>query len=209
MESLLGYFISIIFVMNALVGINDVNIIDLNNNYFKKDYEVLEQGVQGKYLSENSIEKEIEILKEFFEINDEFQIEGNSFSFSNKKDATELNIFGVKEKKGTRVEITITKINEKNQVKAIISKIEKLNKDIKTYSYLKNKINNLEVKENIKVLEKELNRLGFKDINTVEIDNGITGVAKKNNEKINYAMVTYNDSESYIIIGTPVIFITY
>ncbi|MGL5616916.1 MAG: hypothetical protein ACRDD2_11915 [Sarcina sp.] len=208
MESLLSYFISIIVAMNALVGINDVNIIDLNNN-FKKDYVVLEQGVQGKYLSENSIEKEIEILKEFFEIKDDFKIEGSTFSFSNKKDTIELNIFGVKEKKGTRVEVTIIKMNEKNQVETTINKIEKLNENMKTYSYLKNKINNLEVKENIKVLEKELNRLGFKDINTVEIDNGITGVAKKGKEKINYALVTYNDLESYIIIGTPVIFITY
>ena len=117
----------------------------------------------------------------------------------------------LKKKKGINVEITLKEFGV-NNIEVLENCLKIANKNIKISSYLKGKVNNnFGVNKNVEILESKLLNLDIKDIKNINIDSGITGVAEFNNrEKINYAVVNYGDDKDiYMIIGTPVIFITY
>ena len=84
----------------------------------------------------------------------------------------------------------------------LLSKLEDGNVTSKQYYYYyKGKIEK-------SVLNKMIEKEQMEKVNILKINNGYTGVAVLNKEKINFAEVHYNTG-SYIIIASPVIFTTY
>lgn len=212
MGKLFSFMISITIATSTLMNFNKFYNLDIYNSIMSESCVVIEKGIQGKYLSQSSIEEEIRKIETLFEIEGKIKKNNNSFYFNSKEDTTELNIFAIKEKQGINVEVTIKEMGKNNNIEVLENSLKKVNKNIKISSYLKGKVNNnFGVNKNIEILENKLLNLNLKNIESINIDSGITGIAEFNNgEKINYAVVNYNDREDvYMIIGTPVIFITY
>jgi hypothetical protein len=81
--------------------------------------------------------------------------------------------------------------------------------DVQYFSYVKGNIIEGSAKNNIELTERALVKYGATDVNTIKLSSGFTGVAKlKDSTAINYA-ISENDKRTYLIIGTPIIFITY
>ena len=106
--------------------------------------------------------------------------------------------------------IQIDFINTKKEftTNEIQNKIEKMinrkAKKIKYFSYIK-----LKIKEENKNYNNEIINNNLKDKEMINIENGKVGRAfLKDNTRVNLGYVKYNTGE-YIIIGTPVIFVTY
>lgn len=212
MGKLFNFMISITIATSTFMNINKFYNLDIYNTIMDESCIVIESGVQGKYLSQSSIEEEIKKIETLFKIEGKIKKHNNNFYFNSKGDTTELNIFAIEEKRGINVEITIKEIGKNNNIEVLENCLKKANKNIKISSYLKGKVNNnFGVNKNIQILEDKLLNLNPNNIESINVDSGITGVAEFNNgKKINYAVVNYNDSKDvYMIIGTPVIFITY
>ncbi|WP_055071473.1 hypothetical protein [Clostridium massiliamazoniense] len=212
MGKLFNFIISITIAASTFVNINKFYNLDIYNTIMDESCIVIESGVQGKYLSQSSIEEEIKKIETLFKIEGKIKKYNNNFYFNSKGDTTELNIFAIEEKRGINVEITIKEVGKNNNIDVLENCLKKANKNIKISSYLKGKVNNnFGVNKNVQILEDKLLNLNPNNIESINIDSGITGVVEFNNgEKINYAVVNYNDSKDvYMIIGTPVIFITY
>lgn len=211
MGKLFNFMISITIATSTFMNFNKFSALDIYNSIIDESYIVIESGVQGKYLSKSSIDEEIKKIESLFKIEGKIKKNNNNFYFNSKNKTTELNIFAIEEKKGINVEITIKEFGV-NNIEVLENCLKIANKNIKISSYLKGKVNNnFGVNKNVEILESKLLNLNIKDIKNINIDSGITGVAEFNNrEKINYAVVNYGDDKDiYMIIGTPVIFITY
>lgn len=211
MGKLFNFIISITIATSTFMNFNKFSALDIYNSIMDESYIVIESGVQGKYLSKSSIDEEIKKIESLFKIEGKIKKKNNNFYFNSKNKTTELNIFAIEEKKGINVEITLKEFGV-NNIEVLENCLKIANKNIKISSYLKGKVNNnFGVNKNVEILESKLLNLNIKDIKNINIDSGITGVAEFNNrEKINYAVVNYGDDKDiYMIIGTPVIFITY
>lgn len=211
MDNILNLILSLVIASTSILNFNLGDSSYIYKAIDNESYEIIEQGIQGKYLSENSIDEEIELLKSIFKIKEPFQREDKSFYFNYEKDAIELNIFGIEEKKGLNIEITIKAKDKEYDINLLEKTLKEINGNINIANYVKSKINNnLSIDENKDNLEREFKKLSVNSIESIEINSGITGIAKfKDGEKINYGIVSYGENENYLILGTPVIFITY
>lgn len=211
MDNILNLILSLVIASTSILNFNLGDSSYIYKAIDNESYEIIEQGIQGKYLSENSMDEEIELLKSIFKIKEPFQREDKSFYFNYEKDAIELNIFGIEEKKGLNIEITIKAKDKEYDINLLEKTLKEINGNINIANYVKSKINNnLSIDENKDNLEREFKKLSVNSIESIEINSGITGIAKfKDGEKINYGIVSYGENENYLILGTPVIFITY
>lgn len=80
---------------------------------------------------------------------------------------------------------------------------------VQYFTFVKGKISGQDKDESIYKVSRELKNLGATKVNYLPINSGFTGVAKfDNNSTLNFAICQYM-SETYLIIGTPIIFTTY
>ncbi|MGL4656689.1 MAG: hypothetical protein ACRCWM_12540, partial [Sarcina sp.] len=98
---------------------------------------------------------------------------------------------------------TITVEEIERETKKILNK----NEDLKVFTYIKGKGND------IYSLDKASSYIdkNFSDsYEKVTLSNGETGVIKLGeNREYNYSLISYEKDDNYIIVGSPVIFITY
>lgn len=121
-----------------------------------------------------------------------------------KKDNQDINIHIWTENEITFVEITIRNIDSELSTKNLIEllkRVEDKNMMNKQYFlYYKGKVTDNFIFDS---LEKSL-----KDVQVVNIKSGYSAIGYLQNQKINFAANTYNTG-TYIIIATPIIFISY
>lgn len=169
-----------------------------------------ENGVRLEYTTKSSVEEEILKLKNNFEnqFKDEVNIEKNTISIS--KDYREIKVIVWSNKEDTKVQITYVNNNNKittNQLKKELEQNEYFAaKNIKYFNFVKVKI--IEDQKQ-KVLDLLKSNIDEKTLEELNILNG--KVAKGiliDGSKINFSFMTY-DKENYLVLGTPVIFITY
>lgn len=169
-----------------------------------------ENGVRLEYTTKSSVEEEILKLKNNFEkqFKDEVNIEKNTISIS--KDYREIKAIVWSNKEDTKVQITYVNNNNKittNQLKKELEQNEYFAaKNIKYFNFVKVKI--IEEQKQ-KVLDLLKSNIDEKTLEELNILNG--KVAKGiliDGSKINFSFMTY-DKENYLVLGTPVIFITY
>lgn len=169
-----------------------------------------ENGVRLEYTTKSSVEEEILKLKNNFEnqFKDEVNIEKNTISIS--KDYREIKAIVWSNKEDTKVQITYVNNDNKittNQLKKELEQNEYFAaKNIKYFNFVKVKI--IEEQKQ-KVLDLLKSNIDEKTLEELNILNG--KVAKGiliDGSKINFSFMTY-DKENYLVLGTPVIFITY
>ncbi|WP_294188327.1 hypothetical protein [uncultured Clostridium sp.] len=169
-----------------------------------------ENGVRLEYTTKSGVEEEILKLKNNFEnqFKDEVNIEKNTISIS--KDYREIKAIVWSNKEDTKVQITYVNNNNKittNQLKKELEQNEYFAaKNIKYFNFVKVKI--IEEQKQ-KVLDLLKSNIDEKTLEELNILNG--KVAKGiliDGSKINFSFMTY-DKENYLVLGTPVIFITY
>lgn len=167
-----------------------------------------ENGVKCSYSINGKAENEINrinlLLLKYKDLND-IKITNNYLEA--KTEDEEISIYTYNEKFGCKVEIKIVNYEKENNINKLMKELIELQNnngnDKKYFSYIKSRINNIE-----ETLKDVKNNKNLKDVRTININNGYTGIAKYKNEKINFAINNY-DTGSYLVIGTPIIFTTY
>lgn len=193
----------------------------INNNEKNTDFYFLEEntlnnsqfvsnGVKMNYISKEEVKDELLIIKDNLTgyLGENIKIEDNIISYKDKD--KEITAIVWKDKIDTKVQITY--VNNRRtantiQLKKEIEQIQNIAaKNIKYFKFVKVKIIE-EQKQNI--LDVLSSRMEKDTLEELDINNGIIAKAiLKDGEKINFAFTHY-DSNEYLILGTPVIFVTY
>ena len=209
-------FLIFLLIFSLLVINNKEYKCEAKNNDFEKiekyvidNYDFVENGIKVEYTVSESLKNEYLRIKELFERNNYLiNIEENN-SINAEKDVInyDVNIY----KYGDLTKVQIILIN--NDVNKIEKDLNELSKEIRSdnfineryFSFIKGKINT-EGKKPIDDLEEDLH-LKIKE--SLNINNGyISEAISENDQDINIGRIKY-DTGSYLIIGTPVIFVTY
>lgn len=206
--------IKLSIILLILLSFVNTNCFGMNNNIFfekiEEDLRVesnfIENGVKLQYTTNNTLRVENEKIKKIF--NEYKCIENDKNNIDN------LNFYKEKQKvsaylwyEGTKLYVEIVMNNKDEELSTndqhyLLSKLEDGNIMSKQfYYYYKGKIEK-------SILNKIIEKEKMKKVNVLKINNGYTGVAVLNKEKINFAEVHYNTG-SYIIIASPIIFTTY
>lgn len=193
----------------------------INNNEKNTDFYFLEEntlnnsqfvsnGIRMNYISKEEVQDELLIIKDNLTgyLGENIKIEDNIISYKDKD--KEITAIVWKDKIDTKVQITY--VNNRRtantiQLKKEIEQIQNIAaENIKYFKFVKVKIIE-EQKQNI--LDVLSSRMEKDTLEELDINNGIIAKAiLKDGEKINFAF-TYHDSNEYLILGTPVIFVTY
>lgn len=181
------------------------NIIE---KYFMEECDFIQNGIKVEYTTRESRVNEYQrILEALFKDNLYVKEEKNSISAYSEN--INYSVKFVQDNEILKVEIVI--LNTDKTVNKI--NLEKLVKNIKSsetideryFSFIKGKISN----DSNDIFNKIEENLYEDSIKVAEINNGYSIKATmKDNEMINIGKVNY-DTGSYLIIGTPIIFITY
>ena len=162
------------------------------------------------YISKEKVDDELLIIKENFikNLGENIDIKDNEISY--KDSYKEITAIVWKDKIDTKVQITY--VNNRRtantiQLKKEIEQIQNIAaKNIKYFKFVKVKIIE-EQKQNI--LDVLNNKIEKNTLEELSINNGSSAKAILNDgEKINFSFTHYN-SDEYLILGTPVIFVTY
>lgn len=206
--------IKLCIVLLIMLSFINTNCFGMNNNIFfekiEEDFRIesnfIENGAKLQYTTNNTMRVENEKIKKMF--NEYKCVENDKNSIDNLdfyKGKQKVSAYLWYEGKELYVEIVMNNKDEElstNDQYCLLSKLEDGNVTSKQYYYYyKGKIEK-------SVLNKMIEKEQMEKVNILKINNGYTGVAVLNKEKINFAEVHYNTG-SYIIIASPVIFTTY
>ena len=172
--------------------------------------EFIKNGIRLEYSTNNGVESEINRLKEI--INKQFKEEVNisENTIDIKDEHKEIGIIVWNNKEDTKVQISYINYNNKISTEHLKKELQQVEdfatKNIKYFNFIKVKIIG-ERKQNIL----DLLKINIKE-DTLEELNILNGKVAKgrliDGSKINFSFVEY-DEEEYLVLGTPVIFITY
>lgn len=198
-------YIAIFFIFQSFVLGTNYNGITTFENTLNENQDFIENGVKLVYtsnLSEKTIKEAliIEINKNFLI---SFKYCDNTIEFEDNNIKYTISIWS---EKNTKVSIQAINKSRDISIGEVLDKIEKLNikgKKENEYKYIKYKI--IEPLYNYE----ELILKDAEKINEIDIYNGkVTKVKLSDDTIITLAHMQYN-SGNYLIIGTPMIFVTY
>ena len=177
--------------------------------YVLNEYEFIENGIKLEYTVKADINKEFERINEIFEDKNDLIVTTSESCISAKSENINysVNIYNYNEL--TKVEvIAINKdktLSEKN-LELLVQEIRNSNFiDERYFSFIKGKIKT----EEKNIFEDVKNKLKIKINEKLDISNGsIAKATMIDSTNINIGQITY-DTGSYLIIGTPIIFVTY
>lgn len=183
---------------------------DFIENQIKESSEFIQNGIKVEYSVSQSISKEISRIEKYFNLNfrKNVQTDGNSIIYDDSTKQIKALVWSDNE--NTKVQIIYIN-NDKNantfHLKKELNQIQNIAaKNIKYFNFIKVKIIE-ERKQNL--LEILKNNIDKDTLEIINIHNGSVGKANLyNGNKVNIGFVKYDTGE-YLVIGTPVIFITY
>lgn len=177
--------------------------------YILNEHGFVNNGIKLEYTIKDDINNELERIFNVFKESGNFQIKkGENYIHSENNNINySVNIYNYNEL--TKVEIVIInkdKTLTEDYLKSLARKIRNINFiDERYFSFIKGKLG-VEEEEIFKDLE---NKLKIKVSESLDINNGVIAKASMiDGTDINIGQITY-DSGSYLIIGTPIIFVTY
>ena len=182
-------------------GISEIEEFILEENEF------VENGFKLEYITKNSIEKELDRIYEVLSKNSFVEIIKEEYSIKAIKEKIECDVNLYYYKDNLKVDIII--LNKNKDIS--LENIKELSYKIRSekfvsqryFSYVKVKIYNRDI-----VNDMEFNKL-IEEKEELEISNGrVYKAITQNKTEINIGQIDY-DTGSYLIIGTPKIFITY
>ncbi|MDV4151599.1 hypothetical protein R0131_12240 [Clostridium sp. AL.422] len=170
----------------------------------------IENGVRIEYSTNNNIEDEIQSVKNNIEKQFKGQVNIDKNTIAVTDEYRDIKVVVWQDMEDTKVQISYVNYNNKQLTNQLMKEIEQIQnfaaKKIKYFNFLKVKIIE-ERKQNIlDLLMKNVKE------NTLEELNVFNGKVSKgrliDGSKINFSFMTYDDEE-YLVLGTPVIFVTY
>ena len=187
----------------------EVDSFSAIENAMSQEFDIVENGVKFQYctnLSENQENERIEncIMNKYgVDIVDK----GNNIKAEIKNVEIDISIYSIDNK--TKVEIVL--INKDSSVKT--ESLLDIAKEIRSNEYIGTRIFQFikyRTKYSAESIPKSIIENSKQDtIRSLEINNGkVSNIVMNDDKSINVAQVNYN-SGSYLIIGTPTIFITY
>ena len=202
-------FLLIIQVMPIASLQNSNDFFYLEKNIISKS-EVVQNGIRLEYTSENSLKDEIAIIKDNLKKNNYKNIiekDNNIFIKDKHKD---IEIYLWENEAITKVQISCINDNSNMTILETKQEMDKIRditiKNIKYFNFIKVKIIEENKQDILNIIKKSIK---LDDLEVLNISNGIVAKgALKDGSKINFANITYDTGE-YLILGTPVIFITY
>lgn len=181
---------------------------NIMEKYFMEECNFVQNGIKLEYTTKKSLEDEYNsILKNLIEENLSVKKEKNSISAESENINYSVKFVQVNE----IVKVEVVVLNTDKTVTTI--KLKKIINNVKSketideryFSFIKGKITN----DTDKLFNNIKENIYEESIKVVQINNGYSiKAAMKDNEKINIGRVNY-DTGSYLIMGTPIIFITY
>lgn len=177
--------------------------------YVINNYDFVQNGIKLKYTVDEKLCKEYLRIKQFFEENNFLVLstENNNITAESENIDYSINICEYND----LIKVQVILIN--NDVSKSEEELKKLSQKIRNdnfineryFSFIKGKLNTQD-KNLIDDLEKNLN---IKVNEYLDINNGCVAEATfEDNQHINIGQIKY-DTGSYLIIGTPIIFVTY
>ncbi|EOR21304.1 MULTISPECIES: hypothetical protein [Clostridium] len=183
---------------------------DFIENQIKESSEFIQNGIKVEYSVSQPISKEISRIEKYFNLNfhKNVQTDGNSIIYDDSTKQIKALVWSDNE--NTKVQIIYIN-NDKNantfHLKKELNQMQNIAaKNIKYFNFIKVKIIE-ERKQNL--LEILKNNIDKDTLEIMDIHNGSVGKANLyDGNKVNIGFVKYDTGE-YLVIGTPVIFITY
>lgn len=176
------------------------DLIEINN--------FIENGVRVEYSTKKNINKEYDFIKNKFieTFGENIKLTNNSIEYND--DLKEVKAVFWSKNNTSYIRIDYFNNNENIEVleiRNILAEIINIKKEkVKYFDFIK-----LKIIEEEKDETKEIIKNYIVDKEFLEVENGIIGKGiLKDNTKINIGYMQYDTGE-YLIIGTPVIFITY
>ena len=177
--------------------------------YVINNYDFVQNGIKLEYTVDEKLCKEYLRIKQFFEENNFLVLstENNNITAESENIDYSINICEYND----LIKVQVILIN--NDVSKSEDELKKLSQKIRNdnfineryFSFIKGKLNTQD-KNLIDDLEKNLN---IKVNEYLDINNGCVAEATfEDNQHINIGQIKY-DTGSYLIIGTPIIFVTY
>lgn len=177
--------------------------------YVINNYDFVQNGIKSEYTVDEKLCKEYLRIKQFFEENNFLVLstENNNITAESENIDYSINICEYND----LIKVQVILIN--NDVSKSEEELKKLSQKIRNdnfineryFSFIKGKLNTQD-KNLIDDLEKNLN---IKVNEYLDINNGCVAEATfEDNQHINIGQIKY-DTGSYLIIGTPIIFVTY
>ena len=177
--------------------------------YVINNYDFVQNGIKLEYTVDEKLCKEYLRIKQFFEENNFLVLstENNNITAESENIDYSINICEYND----LIKVQVILIN--NDVSKSEEELKKLSQKIRNdnfineryFSFIKGKLNTQD-KNLIDDLEKNLN---IKVNEYLDINNGCVAEATfEDNQHINSGQIKY-DTGSYLIIGTPIIFVTY
>lgn len=177
--------------------------------YVINNYDFVQNGIKLEYTVDEKLCKEYLRIKQFFEENNFLVLstENNNITAESENIDYSINICEYND----LIKVQVILIN--NDVSKSGEELKKLSQKIRNdnfineryFSFIKGKLNTQD-KNLIDDLEKNLN---IKVNEYLDINNGCVAEATfEDNQHINIGQIKY-DTGSYLIIGTPIIFVTY
>ena len=214
MKKVLIVFLAIfsLLIINKpyLTYTNKLGSFDNIEKEIVNEYEFVENGVKVEYYSVNSLKDEqeriIKLLKDKYNADNKFN--DNNIKFCNEKINLDITMYDIDNK--TKVQIVIinsdSKISTNNLLNMCKEIMDQKYQDMRYFAFIKERTD-VDTKNSIP--RSVIKNSKLDTIRSLEINNGnVSNIIMDDNNSINIAQVNYN-SGSYVIIGTPTIFITY
>lgn len=189
---------------------------ETNDNSFQKveryllnEYDFEQNGIKLEYTTKSSLNKELERIEDIFKLKDDLVISKGENYISAKSKNINYSVNMYKYNYNLKVEIIILNNNRdilQDDLKNMAEEIQGINFiDERYFLFIKGKINNNST-DAIGLIENSLQL----DINEcLKINNGYIAKATIYDDiEVNIGQINY-DTGSYLIIGTPIIFVTY
>ncbi|WP_244833685.1 hypothetical protein [Clostridium sp. BJN0001] len=199
-----------IVIMLFFININPVYGIENKQKFNSIESQIsqksifCENGLRLTYNTKSTKNKEKDRLIEFL-LKDKYVCINESYDgYKLKKTNQDINIHIWTEDKITFVELSLRNIDSTISTEKLMDMFKQFeNKDMMNKQYFLYYKGNIIDNFILKKLEKNLN-----DVQMVSINSGYSGIGYLENQRINFAVNTYNTG-TYIIIATPIIFISY
>ena len=205
----LGIFSLLIINGGYCLAKQDVDSFSAIENAMSQEFDIVENGVKFQYFTNSSENQENERIENC--IINKYGVDvvkkGNNIKAENENVNIDISIYNIDNK--TKVEIIL--INKDSSVKT--ESLLDIAKEIRSNEYTGTRIFQFvkyRTEYSAESIPKSIIENSKQDtIRSLEINNGkVSNIVMNDDKSINVAQVNYN-SGSYLIIGTPTIFITY
>ncbi|WP_291648618.1 hypothetical protein [Clostridium sp.] len=183
---------------------------DFMETEFIKNSNFIQNGIKVEYSINQPIDKELSLLKDNFKKSFGEDVQSNENIIVYKDSIKEIKAVVWSNNENIKVQITYIN-NDKDantfQLKKELKQIQNIAaKNIKYFNFIKVKIIEDQKQNLLDILKKNID---METLEVLNIHNGSVGKAKLyDGNKINIGFTKYDTGE-YLIIGTPVIFVTY